>query len=156
MDGALDLLETLSVVAHHVHFVDRKNHVPDSHQIADAGMASGLNLNAFGGVDEDDGELCKGSCHGHVAGVFLMSRSVSHDVAASLCFEIAVGYVDSDALFPFAHESVQQQGIVDLAVCAAHTAVQLQRLLLIRIELLAVIKHMSDQSGFSVVHTAAG
>ena len=156
MDGAFNLLETLSVISHHVHLVDGEYHVPDSHQIADTGVASGLNLNALGGVDEDDGELRKGSRHGHVSGVFLMSRSVGYNVAARLRFEIAVGHIDGDALFPLAHEPVQQQRIVDLTVRAANPAVQLQRLLLIRIELLAVIKHVSDQRGFSVVHAAAG
>ena len=156
MDGAFNLLETLSVISHHIHLVDGEYHVPDSHQIADTGVASGLNLNAFGGVNEDDGELRKRSCHGHVAGIFLMARSIGHDVAARLRLKIAVGHVDGDTLFPLTHESVQQQGIVDLAVHAADPAVKLECLLLVRIELLAVIKHMSDQRGFSVVHASAG
>ena len=156
MDGAFNLLETLSVISNHVHLVDGKYHVPDSHQIADAGVASGLDLNALGGVDEDDGELRKGGGHGHVAGIFLMSRSIGHDITARLRLEIAVGHVDGDSLFPLAHEPVQQQGIIDLPVRAADPAVKLECLLLVRIELLAVIKHMSDQRGFSVVHASAG
>ena len=76
-------------------------------------MAPGLDQDALGGIDEDDGQIGKGGTDGHVARVFFMARRIGDDEAAIIRIEIAVGDVDGDALFPFSHEAVEEERIVD-------------------------------------------
>ena len=70
--------------------------------------------------------------------------------------EIAIGYVDGDALFPFRHEAVQEQRVVDGPAAAADLAFQFQGLLLIGVEQFGVIEQMTDECRFAVVDAAAG
>ena len=85
-----------------------------------------------------------------------MSRCIRNDEGTSFCRKIAVSNINRDALLTFCHQTVKQKGIVDRAAAGTHLAVKLQSLFLICKEKLCVIKHMSDQRGFSVIHTAAG
>ena len=155
-DLALDLPIDRRIIAHQIHLIYREHEVADAHQGADAGVPAGLHQHALGGVDENQGQLRKGGPHRHVAGVLLVPRRVGHDEAAPLGGEVAVGYVDGDALLPLRHQAVQQQGVVQLPVGAAHPGLHLQRPLLIGEEELGVVEHMADQGGLAVVHAAAG
>ena len=119
-------------------------------------MAAGLDQDALGGVDEDDGQVGKGSADGHVARIFFMARRVGDDEAAVVRAEITVSYVDGDALFPFHHEAVQEQRVVDGPAAAADLAFQFQGLLLVGVEQFGVIEQMTDECRFAVIDAAAG
>lgn len=119
-------------------------------------MAAGLDQDAFGGVDEDDGQVGKGSTDSHVARIFFMARRVGDDEAAVVRAEITIGYVDGNALFPFCHEAVQEQRVVDGPAAAADLAFQFQSLLLVGVEQFGVIEQMTDECRFAVIDAAAG
>ena len=84
-----------------------------------------------------------------------MSGGVCNDKAAVVGGEVPVCHVNGDTLFPFCHQTVQQQGVVNGTAAAAHLAVQFQCLFLICVQQLCIIENMSDQRGFSVVYAAA-
>ena len=119
-------------------------------------MAAGLDQDALGGVDEDDGQVGKGSADSHVASIFFMARCVGDDEAAVIRAEIAIGDVDGDALFPFGHEAIQEERIVDGAAAAADFAFQFQGFLLVGIKQFGIIEQMPDECRFAVVDAAAG
>ena len=152
----LDFFKAFLAVAGQVHLVDGEDEVADPHEGADAGMAAGLDQDALGGVDEDDGQVGKGSADGHVARIFFMARRVGDDEAAVVRAEITVSYVDGDALFPFCHEAVQEQRVVDGPAAAADLAFQFQSLLLVGVEQFGVIEQMTDECRFAVIDAAAG
>ena len=152
----LDFFKAFLAVAGQVHLVDSEDEVADPHEGADAGMAAGLDQDALGGVDEDDGQIRKRGADGHVARVFFMTRRVGDDEAAVIRIKVAVGDVDGDALFPFRHETVQEQRVVDGAAAAADLAFQFQGLLLVGVEQFGVIEQMTDECRFAIIDAAAG
>ena len=140
---------------HCVHFVDREDEMLDSEQVRDGGVAQGLAADALDCVDENDGGVGGGRAGGHVAGVLLVTRSISDAETALLGSEKAIGHVDCDALFAFSFEAVREQGEVDLATAAVYLAL-LDRFDLVFVCALGVKEQASDERTFSVVHTAGG
>ena len=155
-DLFFNLLVRLPVIADQIHLVDRKHEIPDPHQCADPCMASCLCQDPLRGVNQDHRKVCKRSSYCHVPRVFLVSGGIRHDKAPVLRREIPVRHVDRDPLLTLRHQSVQQERIVDPALAAPHTAVQLQRTLLVSKQKFGVVQHMSDECRFPVIHTAAG
>lgn len=119
-------------------------------------VAPRLRQHAFRRVDEDDGEIGERSSASHVARVLLMARRIGADEAAPVGREVAVRYIDGDALLPLGHEPVQQQRIIDGAAAATDFGVEQQGFLLIGIKQLRVIEQVSDQRGFAIINAAAG
>jgi hypothetical protein len=155
-DLALDLAEAGLGIADEVHLVHGKDERADSHERADARMASRLREHALLGVDEDDREVGERSAAGHVPRIFLVPRRVCADEAAAVRREIPISHVDRDALLALGHEAVQQQGVVDGAAAAADLGIEQQRLLLVGIEQLGIIEQMADQRRLAVVDAPAG
>ena len=135
----LNLAELLLAVIDQVHLVERKNEVANAHQCTDACVAAGLHKHALRSIDQNDCQIGKRCADRHVSGVLLMSRRVSNDKAAVVCGEVAICDVNRDALLAFCHQTVQQQRIINFAAAAANLAVQLQRLFLIRVQLLGIV-----------------
>ena len=85
-----------------------------------------------------------------------MARCVRDDEGAVVCREVPVRDIDCDALLALLRETVEKQGVVDRAAAASDLGVELESLLLVRVEKLGILQDMSDQRRFSVVNTAAG
>ena len=68
-----------------------------------------------------------------------MSRSIRYNEAPFLCRKIPVGNINGDALFPLRHQTVQEQGIIDLPSARANAAVQFQGFLLVCVQKLGVV-----------------
>ena len=151
-----DGLEDLPTIARQVHLVDGEHEIPDPHQGADPGVTAGLDEHALRRVHQDHRQIRERRPHRHVPRVLLVSRRVRHDEAPRLRGEVAVGHVDRDALLPFRHEAVQEEGVVHLPAPGPRPAVQFQGLFLIRVEQFRVIEDVADEGGLPVVHTAAG
>ena len=151
-----NLEEAFWIIFDQVHFIDRKHKIPNAHQSANAGVTAGLHQHALRGVHQNHRQIGEGSPHRHIAGVFLMAGGVRHNKAAAVRGEITVGHIDRDPLLALGHQAVQQKGIVDRPAAAAYLTVQQERLLLIGIQQLGIVKDMPDQGRFSVIHTAAG
>ena len=74
-----------------------------------------------------------------------MARRIGADEAAPVGREVAVRYIDGDALLPLGHEPIQEQRIVDGAAAAADFRIKQQGFLLVGIEQLRVIEQVADQ-----------
>ena len=120
------------------------------------GVAPGSGPRRLSGVDEDDGQIRKRGADGHVARVFFMTRRVGDDEAAVIRIKVAVGDVDGDALFPFGHEPVEEERIVDGTAAAADFTFKLQGPLLVGVEQFGIVQQVADERRFAVVDTAAG
>ena len=118
-------------------------------------MPSGLHQHTLRSVNQNYRQVSERCTYRHVSGVFFMSGGVCNDKAAVVGGEVPVCHVNGDTLFPFCHQTVQQQGVVNGTAAAAHLAVQFQCLFLICVQQLCIIENMSDQRGFSVVYAAA-
>jgi len=113
-------------------------------------MAARLGQHPLAGVGQDDRRIGGRGAGGHVARVLLMAGGVGDDEAAPLGREIAIGYVDGDALFALGQQAVDQQGEVQRAVrigqggdlVVGHGA--------------DVMQQAADQRRLAVVHRAAG
>ena len=78
-------------------------------------MAACLRNNTSSCINKDDGEVGSGAASYHVSCVLLVSRSVGDDELAQVCREVAISHIDGDAFLALSLQSVEQQGIVNLA-----------------------------------------
>ena len=81
-----------------IHLVDGGDHRRDAEQRGDAGMPARLIEDAFTRVDQDDGNIGRGSPGSHIARVLLVAGRVGDDEFSLRRREIAVGDIDGDAL----------------------------------------------------------
>ena len=86
----------------------------DAEQGRNNAVPPGLCLYSMACVDEDDGQITGGGAGCHVSGVLLVPGGVGDDKFASCGGKIAIGDVDSNALFPFRLQAIDQQGQVYL------------------------------------------
>ena len=109
LDPTIDYLREID----EVHLVDRDDEMADAKQGSDVCVTTRLREDALARIDEDDGEVCGGGAGGHVAGVLLVARGIGNDELATLGREVAVGYVDGDALLTLGAKPVCELGEVD-------------------------------------------
>lgn len=133
-DLILNILKGLLAVVYQIHFIDGENEVVDTHQSTDTGMTACLHQYTLSGIDENYGQLGKRGTHCHVSRILLMSGSVCYDEGTLIGGEIAVSYVNRNALFPLGHQTVQQQRIVDFSTAGTHFTFQLESFLLVGVE----------------------
>ena len=76
-------------------------------------MTAGLREDTLTRVDKNDGEIRGGGAGSHIAGILLVARAIGNDELPAPSREIAVGYVDSDALFALGAKSINKLGEVD-------------------------------------------
>src|SRR3954463_2155730 len=86
----------------------------------------------------------------HVAGVALMPRSVSQDVAAGVCGEEPVGDVDGDALLALGAQAIGQGGQIRLA-CGVR-----DRLEGVERQAVGVVQQSADQCALAVINRPCG
>ena len=86
-------------------------------------MPPRLREDAFGGVDQNHGQIGGGSAGGHVARVLLVARRIGDDEFPARSFKIAVGHVDGDALLAFGAQAVGEQRKIDRAGRAIDAAI---------------------------------
>ena len=60
-------------------------------------------------VDENNGEVCSRRTCNHVARILHVTWAVHNDKGTGRCSEIAVRYVDGDALFPLGAQTIGEQ-----------------------------------------------
>ena len=104
-------------------------------------------------VDEDDGEVGRGSARHHVPSVLDVPRGVGDDELPLGRGEVAVSHVNGDALLPLGAEAVGQQGQVG-PVCAALGGGLLDAFELVLEDGLAVVQKATDQRALAVVDAA--
>ena len=115
-------------------------------------MAAGLFLDAFVGIDEEEGCFGVGGAGDHVLEEFFVSRSIDDDVLALFGLEPNLRGVDGDVLIAFGLERVHQIGPFEGDTAAFRDALELfefafgQRT--------GVVKKAADESGFAVVDVA--
>ena len=151
-----DFVKHLLVEVHQVHFVHSQCHVLDAEQRAEIGVAARLRDHARAGVHENNGEVGGRAARNHVARILLVSRSVGDDKLALVGREVAICHVDGDALLALGFQTVEQQGVVNLA-CAgiAHAlGVALQGRELVFVEFFRVKQQAADERALTVVHAA--
>ena len=76
-------------------------------------MAFGLLGQSLAGIDKQDAEIGLRRPRDHVARVLLVTWRIDHDELASRGCEIAVGDIDSDALFALCGQPVDQKRQVE-------------------------------------------
>ena len=109
---ALDVGKALLAPVHQIHLVDGNHHMPDTQHVHDAAVAAGLGQHALAGINQDHCQFGAGGTGGHIAGVLLMAGRIGNDELAPGGTEKTIGHIDSDALFAFRLQAVQQQGVV--------------------------------------------
>ena len=105
----LNLIEDGLAEFDQIHLVDGDGDVGNAEQRGDVGVAARLGQDALARVDQHDGEIGRGGAGGHVAGVLFVARRVGDDELALGRGEVAVGYVDGDALFAFGAEAIGEE-----------------------------------------------
>ena len=155
-----DGVEFFLAEAEQVHFVDGHDDVRAAQVAQDGGVAFCLRQQLqrllgkieLGGVYEQYGGVGGGGAGDHVAGVLFVAGGVGDDEFAAGGGEVAVGYVDGDALFAFGFEAVGEGGEVDRALAAA----AFEAAYLVAEQGFAVVEQAADEGGFAVVHAAGG
>ena len=109
VDIFYDLIESFFAVTYKVHLVDCKYKMMDSHQGADAAVASCLYQNTLFCIDKDDRKLCKRSTNCHVSCIFFMSRCIRNDEASLVCCKITISNINGDTLFSLCHQTIQKK-----------------------------------------------
>ncbi len=95
------------VVIHKVHLVDAEHHVRDAEQRSDEAVPAGLFQDPLACVHEDDGQVRGAGACDHVARVLDVPRCIGDDELAFRCGEVAVGYVDGDALLALSTQAIR-------------------------------------------------
>ncbi len=85
-----------------------------------------------------------------------MPRRVRNDELALGCGEVAVGYVNGDALLAFGLQAVGDERQINLSALALCAARLTERFKLVDHERFAVKEQAADKRAFAVVNAAAG
>ncbi len=134
------LLEALPRVLDQVHLVDRHDHVGDTEQGADEGVALGLLEHPAAGVDQHHRDVGRRGPGDHVARVLPVAGAVGDDEPPPRGGEVAVGDVDRDALLALGSQAVGQQREIEGSVASAALARLCHLLELVLEHLLGVIE----------------
>ncbi len=108
-----DAREDGLVIADEVHFVDEDDDFFDAEHPEQVAMAAGVFLDAFFGVDDEDGGFGVGGAGDHVFDEFDVAGGVDDDVVAFFRLEEDAGGVDGDGLGLFVFEGVDQEGVFE-------------------------------------------
>ena len=118
-------------------------------------MAPGLWEQAFGGVDQDHGEVCCRSTCCHISGVLFVARCIGNDELPSGGTEIPVGHINGDSLFALSSQPIRQQGEINRSTRAVDLAF-LHRGELVLVDGFRVVQQSTDQCGLAVIHASGG
>ena len=154
-DFHTDFLKDLLVIPDQIHFIYGKYKIPDSHDRTDARMPSGLDQHAFRSVNQYYRQICRRRADCHISRILFVPRCIRNNKASYVSCKIAVGNIYRDALLPLFCQTIQKQRIIDGAASASRFGCKLERALLICIQQLRIVQDMTDQRGFSVIHTSA-
>ena len=129
----------------------------DAEQRDEVAMPPGLRKDTFARVDEDDRQVRGRRTSNHVARVLLVSRRVGGDELSPRGAEQTVRDVDRDALLALGGETVEQQGIVQVAVARTDALrVSLEGRHLVDGQEGGVVQQAAEQRALAVVDTPAG
>src|SRR5439155_23351766 len=87
----------------------------DTKQRRDVSVPAALLDNPVARIDQHNREIRRRRAGGHVARVLSMARSVRDDESPARGREIAIRYIDGDALLPFGAQTVGEVGEIDLS-----------------------------------------
>jgi hypothetical protein len=119
-------------------------------------MATSLFTYAKSGINEEYGKITGTGSGSHVSGVLLMAWGIGDDELSGFRREIAVGNIDSDALFTLAAKPVDQESKVCLvSLCAVLATVVVYRGKLIFVDRLGVVKKTSNEGTFPIIYASA-
>ncbi len=124
---------------------------------ANVGVATGLREDALARIDKNDREVRSGGAGSHVSGVLLVARGIGNDELAALSGKVAVGNVNSDALFTLGAKSISKLGEVDSELLLARGRNSPSDSTdLIFIDVARVVEETADKSGFAIVDATGG
>src|SRR6056300_707829 len=120
-------------------------------------MATSLCKNTMARINKDYGELTVGSASSHIPGILFMARCVSDNKFALGCGKIAIGNINSNALFAFCLQAISQQCQIKTIIRGTgFHAVRPEGIKVILINHLGVVEQTSNKSAFTIVNTATG
>src|SRR3954467_12081448 len=118
-------------------------------------MPARLREQPFARIDQDHGRFGSARAGDHVARVLLVSRRVGDDEFAARGGEVAVGYIDGDALLTLGLQAVGDERKIHRGLAPALRGA-LHRGELIFEDGAAVVQQTSDQRALAVVYAACG
>ena len=111
--GGADFVEDGGVVVDEVHFVDDDDDFADAEHAEQVAVTAGVFLDAFGGVDDEDGGFGVGGAGDHVFDEFDVAGGVYDDVVALGGLEEDAGGIDGDVHGLFVFEGVDEEGVFE-------------------------------------------
>ena len=148
-----DLVVALFREVGQIHFVHAHHEVLDAQQGSNEAVPVRLLHHAVTGVDEDDGEVGRGSSRDHIARVLHVARCIGDDELAFGRRKIAVRHIDGDALLTFGAQSIGQQTKVS-CLQAFLFAGCLNCFELIFKNAFAVVQQPPNERALAIVHAA--
>ncbi len=152
-----DLLECGPVIINQIHLINGEDYFPDAEQRDQITVPHGLDEHTFSRVNQDDGKIGGGGTGHHIAGILLMPRRIGDDEFALVGGEEAIGNVNSNALFALRLQSIQEKGVVYLAILGADAlAFRRQSGKLVFEQQFRIPQQAADKGALAIVHAAAG
>jgi len=145
------------IVADQIHLVHRQHHLANAKHCCDRRVAPGLHQQSLARINQQHGEVGHRGASDHVSCILFVAGRIGENEAPRRGFEIAIGDIDSDALFAFGGKPIDQQRVVDPAGDGAIAgAVAGECHLNVIGNAAAFIEQPADQGGFSVIDRPAG
>ena len=108
-DILFNFFKPFFAVSNQIHLIHSKYKMTDSHQGTDSGMAPCLYKNPLLRVNQNNGQLCKGSSYRHVPCILLMSRSIRNDETPAVSRKITISNINRNSLLTFRHQSIEKK-----------------------------------------------